>query len=314
MMRIYNKALEGSDVLNNYLNAIIETAEINRTGLRKDNSIVDGNSLNYDLCKKAGFNAFVIETDKELPSLYNQVKYNDGIIYHFEFNDHPEWNVSIYDAPCDGQGTTSQLYRWWNLRSAIKNAVRWVYHNVKDIYGEPIEETSIDGYLFGYGNDARIGKITAKKNIASQPQGHKMGATSLYNDLFKIVMGGDEKILSDEILPNKESRVAVKQLPFLGWQKRSDGSYTYLGLYTIGADKTDKKTFGYDATDKYPNLMMIEGPNHNPNLTRFLVPWTDEVFYDYTNETLSIGTLNGVKQEGWDADIAGAYETDKKEN
>ena len=274
MMRIYDKALEGTDVFKNYLNAMIETAEVSRLGLKDDNNILDGNALSYDLCKKAGFNAFIVETDNDLPSVNNQVAYSDGINYHFEYNDHPEWNVSVYDAPCDGQGTTSKKYFFWNLRMNNKKELRWVYHNLKDVRGRTLEETSKYGYLFGYGNDAPISKMTAKKNIASQPQGHKMGATSLYNDLFKIVMGGDEKLVNDGILPTSQSRVATKQMPFLGWQKRSDGSYTYLGLYTLGADKTDKKTFGYDETSRFSNLMMIDVKDADP---KFLVGGFTEI-------------------------------------
>ena len=88
-------------------------------------------------------------------------------------------------------------------------------------------------------------------------------------------------------------------------------------MYTGGPDKTDKKTFGYDRTDIFPKLMMIEGPNHDPYMTRFLVPWTEDVFYDYLNETLSVGAESpseGSKQEGWDADIVAGYSTDSEED
>lgn len=317
MTRIYNKALAPNEVFANYLNAMIDTVSANRKGLRDDNNIVDGNSISYDLCKKAGFNLFTIETDLPLPSLSNQVSYSSGVNYHMEYNDHPEWNVSIFDAPCDGQGTTSSLYEKWNLRSKIKKALRWLYHNVKDASGNPIEEVSKEGYLFGYKQTPAISTITWKKNVASQPQGHKMGATAFYNDIFKRVMGGGEKLVEDKILPTADTRVATEQKPFLAFQKYSDGHYEFRGLMTGGPDKKDKKTFGYNATDEYPSLMMIEGPNHDPFMTRFLVPWTDDVFYDYLNETLSIGAASateGAKQEGWDADIVAGYSADKAED
>ena len=325
MMRIYDKALESSDVFANYLNALIETAETSRLGLRDDNNILEAGVPNYYLCQKAGFNAFVIETDKTLPSLDNPVAYTQvetsegsgvyttGINIHLEYNDHPEWNVSAYDVPLDGQGTTSKKYKVWNLRSNIKKAVLWRYHNLRDADGNVLEVISKDGYLMGHGLNAPVSKATWKKNIASQPQGHKMGATGLYNDLFKKVMGGSAKLVTDKVLPTEQSRVATNQLPFVGWQKRSDGSYTFLGMFTGGPDKTDKKTFGYNAVEEFPSLMMIEGPNHDPYMTRFLVPWID-VFYDYENETLSIGAesaTEGNKQEGWDADIVADYSTDK---
>lgn len=323
MARIYDKALEGTEVFANYLNALIETAETSRLGLRDDNNILEAGVPNYYLCKKAGFNAFIIETDKELPSLdsqaeYKQVEvgegvYETGINLHLEYNDHPEWNVSAYDIPLDGQGTTSKLYKIWNLRWNIKQPVLWRYHNLKDEKGNVLEEKSKAGYIMGYGLNAPVSKGTWKKNYASQPQGHKMGATALYNDLYKKVMGGAEYLVTNNILPTQQSRVATLQMPFVGWQKRSDGSYTFLGMFTGGADKTDKNTFGYNEVGKFPSLMMIEGPNHDPYMTRFLVPWVD-VFFDYANETLSVGAssaVDGNKQEGWDADIVADYSTDK---
>lgn len=313
MMRIYKKALEGRNAIDNFLNVVIENAEVNRLGIKDDNNVIDGTSVDYNLVKKAGFNTFVVETDNELPSLKNPVSYSAGVNIHLEYNDHPEWNVSIYDAPLDRQGTTSSLYMWANLRSKIKNPLRWVYPNLRDAEGNVLEETSKNGYLFGYGARPRVQKITWKKNVASQPQGHKMGATALYNDWFKEVFGA-EKLVTDGILPSKDTRVATEQMPFIGFQKFSDGTYKFIGMYTGGPDKTDKKTFSYDATEAFPKLMMIEGPNHDPYLTRFLVPWTEDVFYDYVNETLSVGASSpseGSKQEGWDADIAAGYGTDK---
>ena len=316
MMRIYKKALEGRNAIDNFLNVVIENAEVNRLGIKDDNNVIDGTSVDYNLVKKAGFNTFVVETDNPLPSLKNPVSYSAGVNIHLEYNDHPEWNVSIYDAPLDRQGTTSSLYMWANLRSKIKNPLRWVYPNLRDAEGNVKEETSKNGYLFGYDARPRVQKITWKKNVASQPQGHKMGATALYNDWFKEVFGA-EKLVTDGILPSKDTRVATEQMPFVGFQKKSDGTYTFIGMYTGGPDKTDKKTFSYDATEAFPKLMMIEGPNHDPYLTRFLVPWTEDVFYDYVNETLSVGASSpseGSKQEGWDADIAAGYSTDAEKD
>lgn len=316
MMRIYNKGFEEQDVRANFLNAVIESANFNRLGFKADNDVLDGNSIDYYMVKKAGFNTYVVETDQPLPSLKNPVSYSKGVNIHLEYNDHPEWNVSIYDAPLDRQGTTSSLYMWANLRSKIKKALVWRYHNLKDSAGNVLEETGKNGYLFGYKSRPKVQKITWKKNVASQPQGHKMGATGIFNDLFKQVFGA-EKLVTEGILPSIDTRVATEQVPFIGFQLDSNGQYSFIGMYTGGPDKTDKKTFGYDRTDIFPKLMMIEGPNHDPYMTRFLVPWTEDVFYDYLNETLSVGAESpseGSKQEGWDADIVANYSTDSEED
>ena len=56
---------------------------------------------------------------------------------------------------------------WANLRSKIKNALVWRYHNLKDSAGNVLEETGKNGYLFGYKSRPKVQKITWKKNVAS---------------------------------------------------------------------------------------------------------------------------------------------------
>lgn len=303
MMRNYTQALEGSAVMANYLNALIDTAETSKIGEKADNNILESGVIDYNLVKKAGFNCMVVETDDALPSLENPNTDNLRVNLHLEYNDTPEWNVTIYNIPMDGQGTTSMKYPKWNLRDKIKDSnTRWEYPNLRDDNGNVLVEKGKDGYIAGYGLHPKVSVITSKKNVASSSQGHKMGGTALYHELFEACEGL-------AMLPNDKCRVAVYQYPFIGFQKFSDGHYEFIGLYTTGPDKKDKKTFGYNATGDYPSLMMVEGPNHAPYMTRFLVPWNEDVFYDYPNETLSTGDATS-KQEGWDADIAAGYSTD----
>ena len=301
-MRLYEKALSGQQLVANYLNALIESEELSRRGIKNDNDILDGGVVSYDICKAKGYNTLVIETDKDIPSLDTPNTSGLRVNVLLEYNDHPEWNVKINNTPIDGQGTTSSKYAKWNLRNKVDKEATWIYPNL-----ENKTEPGKEGYLAGYGLNPKVSKITFKKNIASQPQGHKMGATSFYNDLFMKVLG---EVYVNQNLP-AGARVAVYQHPFVGFQKFSDGTYKFIGLYTGGPDKTDKKTFGYNATKDYPNLMMIEGPNHDPLLTRFLTPWNEDVFYDKKQETLSIGDPTKEYQEGWDADIAGDFDTEE---
>ena len=306
MMRFYERALEPNDVLNNFLNAIIENNEYTKVGLRNDNGIVDGGSVSYELAKQKGFNCYIIETNEDLPSFHNRDDI-DSCNIRFEYGAHPEWNVRIVGVPMDGQGTTSMQYYRWNLRNKIKNNVQWQYLNLTDGNGSMLVETGKDGYIAGYGLHPKVSKVTAKKNVASSSQGHKMGATNLYNDLWHKFF--DTNLGNTHYVPSASTRVAVYQNPFLGFRMTSNGYYEFIGLYTIGPDKTDKKTFGYNETTTYPSLMMIEGPNHAPRMTRFLAPWTSDVEYSATDEHIENGG-----EEGWDADIAADYSTDKAED
>ena len=292
MMRWYNeKVLEESDVLGNFLNVLTDDDEYSRASVRKANNILDSGEISYDMCKKAGYNIMTIQTQNDipLPSIEQTASVNSTL--KVEYNDHPEWNFTIENAPLGGQGTTSMKYYRWNFRWKLKDAAIWTYADNST--------ATKSGYLDG-GIHSKVNKITAKKNYASSMQGHKMGACGLYDELY-------DKLSLKAALPSYDVRVAVYQYPVVGFQKLSDGTYKYVGQYTIGPDKGDSKTFGYDK-EKYPNFLSLEGPNHNPLGTRFLHPWTENTQYNSEAETLEFGG-----QEGWDVDAC-PYETDVAED
>ena len=283
MMRYYQgKVFEPDDVMTNFLNTLIDNSEYTREGVRKDNDIIDGTEVSYELCKAAGYNCMVIEMqdDIDIPSVENNVKVKSSVT--FEYNDHPEWNVRIDNAPIDGQGTTSMRYFRWNVRWKLKSDAVFTYADGTT--------DSKEGYIAGIGLHPKVSKITAKKNYASSMQGHKIGGTTMYDELY-------ERLGLKSSLPSTSNRVAIYSYPFMGFQKYKDGTYKFIGLYTAGPDKGDKKTFGYD-TKAYPSLLQIEGPNHAPLGTRFLHPWID-VSYSAADETLMFGG-----QEAWDVSIA----------
>ena len=292
MMRVYEKPLEDTDVLTNLLNQLSSNSpDMSRSGVRDDNNIIDNGQVDYELAKAAGYNCMVIEMADGafLPDLAHQNGGNSTL--WLEYADHPEWNVKIENAPISGQGTTSMRYYRWNLRWKLKDAAKFTY-------ADGTSEMK-KGYLDG-GQHPKVSKITAKKNVASSMQGHKMGATAMYDDLYT------ELGLKETMGLSEAARVAVYQYPFLGFQKFGDGSYTFIGLYTCGPDKGDSGTFGYDKT-AYPSFLSLEGPNHNPLGTRFLHPWVD-MTYDSSEETMKFG---GV--EAWDVDAC-KFETDKAED
>lgn len=301
MIRAYNTALEHIAVKNNYLNAMIDGAEVSRTEAAQKNAIVDGNSISYDLVKAAGFNTMVVEMlgTAVLPDFNHQSGGLSNV--RFEYADHPSWNTSITYAPIDGQGTTSKQYYRWNLRwkltkyNADKGTEDSIWH-----YADG--STSIqNGFFDGQNRHPEVSKIVAKTNYASSMQGHKMGACDLYNDLAAKL-----GIYSANSIPS-DSRSAIYQYPFFGFEYNStNNEYRFIGLFTAGPDKGDKGTFVFNKST-YPSLLSLEGPNHAPLATRFLTPWmSNNVAYDSSQETI---TFNG--EEGWDVAFAGPYSTDK---
>lgn len=299
-MRVYGTALDSLAVASNFFNCIVDGLEFNRRENYNKNQVLDGTAVDYTMVKNAGYNTMVIQLTSDstpLPSVDHEPP-EDGwpdCVMKFEYAGHPAWNSTVSGLNVDGQGTTSKKYFRWNQRGKTNGSTTWLYGDGTTAVGKVGKFINASGYI-------DIDRITAKKNYASSMQGHKMGMTGLYNDLFKQVGLGSH-------LPNSDYRVAVFQFPFVGFRYyEGNNSYEYIGLYTAGPDKNSKTTFGYDG-DTYTKLLSIEGPNHDPLGTRFLVPWVD-VTYDYEHETLAFGG-----EEGWDCDvIGGGLKTDKANN
>lgn len=294
-MRVYGTALDSNAVLNNFLNSIMLGSGYDRREVFNKNQVTDVGGVDYGAVKHAGFNTMVITmTDDEtpIPSIDNPAP-DDGFqncSIDFEYAGHPTWNVSVENVSIDGQGTTSKRYFRWNIRAKTSGSTVWSYGDGTSEDGKVGKFINTTGYI-------DVDRITAKKNIASSMQGHKMGMTRLYNDIFKQLGLGSH-------IPDENYQVAVYQFPFVGFRKYSDNTYEYIGLYTAGPDKGSKVTFGYNG--EYPNLLSLEGPDHDPLATRFLHPWID-VDYSYEDETLTFGG-----EQGWDCDaIGGGLKTDK---
>ena len=261
-MRVYGTALDAQSVFNNFLNAIFDNVEFNRNNVFAKNNILDGGVIGYEQCKAAGFNTMVVIMDSpnhDIPSFNNNASF-DGCTLRFEYAGHSEWNATVGNVALDGQGTTSKKYFRWNLRAKTGDSTTWTY-------GDESTGTGKKGYIIKDGVHGKLDRITAKKNYASSMQGHKMGMTGLYNDLFHQLGLGSH-------LPSDSYQLAVYQFPFVGFKyNETNDSYEYIGLYTAGPDKGSKVTFGYSSD--YDYLLSLEGPNHAPRGTRFLHPWAD---------------------------------------
>jgi hypothetical protein len=103
-------------------------------------------------------------------------------------------------------------------------------------------------------------------------QSHKIGATRAYTDLHDRVGLENEaqNFAKSNNLP--VPTVAVYEYPAYGFVKNGD-SYTFIGLFTIGPDKGDKSTFGYDIDDTIKTkLITLEGSDHDRRVVMFSHP------------------------------------------
>lgn len=283
-LRIYDSALTSPAVLRNYINWMVSTTD--KEKVRVDNDVLDSNGSEVDFENtRDQYNVLVF--DNTIPRMADP----SGRVGTLEvcFCKNPEWNVSISNVEAKGQGTSSMKYYLWNTKYSIDKA--------KSVITYADGTTGKKTWRMIPGIPASA-KFTAKKNFASSMQSHKMGSVNSVNDLYRELGFSNEAMRTAEY---KDARVAVYQLPFVGFEKsiNEDGEtiYTFMGEYTFGPDKGDKYCFGYD-TDLFPGLISIEGSDNSPLLTLFRVPWKDPyVRYNPDEEAFQYNGANA-----WDFD------------
>ena len=280
-LRIYKKSLSATDIRQNRLSSFA-TVEEKRAFKEKNDILGESGLISYG---KAYDKYDTILYKGSIPSLkYPDSTVGDVVIH--KIGD-PAHSGTLYNMTREGQGSNSRRYLTWNIQSKFKREdARWVDENGED-HGQC------------YQNKAGLPmakKLVDKRNWASSMQSHKIGATALYNDLYQEVVGKNE-ITSIE--GNENCRVCVYEDPFLVFQQETDDAEpVFIGMGTFGSGKADKPTFGYDKT-KTPDMLMIEGSDNNPRLTKHQVPWIDgDVYYDEEEEGyVYAGTTS------WDYDL-----------
>lgn len=283
-MRVYDRGFESYDALKNYVNSLPSTAEKENAMLEIEAPLDDSYKLSYDDCVKNGLNTMVIEIldqDQTIPSMVNQSAKQCNLwvkIYNPESGELDEdftylfGGNDILNQTIEGQGTTAMTYARWNFRWKLDST-----YNKR--------------------------RITAKKNFASSMHSHKMGATRLFNDLNEKIVGANDA----------NARTAVYQYPVYGFQKilieGTVGQYRYepIGLYTIGPDKGDKPTFGFNNKAFKDTLIHMEGTDHTPKGVGMDYPW-DKLVYSGSGEGFGAVLQTGDVEVAWEVGAAGDFD------
>lgn len=302
-IRVYSKGFGTQDALQNYV-ASLPTSTDKKKAYDLFSSVIDDSySVNYEKTKSVA-NVVTIEmlNGSELPhyglSKDYSAKCNISVFWH----NHPEWNWSIDNIPVEGQGTTSMNYFRWNLRWRLDKSSGYTIHLADGT-------TSTDSSLWfdGENNHPKVSRMTPKTNYASSMQSHKIGATGVYNDVHEHLG------LNNEV----NGRVAVYQEPFYFFEKTliegSDSQYTYkfIGLFTFGADKGDKATFGYDKPEVKDNLLVLEGLDHPIKGVGMDYPWS-ELKYVADEESLCVNKGTDNYDAAWEVSQSGSAESEEE--
>lgn len=274
-LRVYDTGFEWPSVIQNYISCLPD-AESKKAAYEKINSVIFDGVIDYDQVVKQGYNYFLVRLPEgtKLPSAVSKTSVK-GCRLMVDIKQNPSFviNGTFDNVETEGQGTTAMNYFRWNLR--------WKTPSVR---------------------------ITAKKNFASSMHSHKMGATALFNDLNRMIVGANEA----------DARVAVEQYPAYGFLEipieGAKGQYIYepIGLYTIGQDKGDKPTFGYNNKEYKDTLIHLEGTDHSPKGVGMDYPWAKlNVATNSDGDTnLGVQKSDGTVAAAWEIGACGAAESD----
>ena len=291
-VRIYDSAMDAANVHQDYINALSTVGE--KSAEKLDNDIYDALGTTVDFDKLRGkINIFTF--DKPLPAYeYGKSYKPKGTLETYPKDGNTNLNrLTITNLQLQGQGTSSMLYYLWNWKAKVGKDTTIVYED-----GQTAQKKF---ELFK--SLPKVSKITAKKNIASSMQFHKLGSVNSFTDLWKAV-----GLTNEGVQQNGEARVSIYQETFVGFEKQTadDGtvSYKFVGLFTLGPDKGDAATFGYDK-DLFPDLLSIEGSDNSPRLTLFQVPWDKRrIRYNVEEEAYQYQVSELSWENCWDLDFA----------
>ena len=281
-LRVYKKPMSATEIRQNYL-ASLPTVEEKKAFKAKNDILGDSGLISYAKCYNM-YNTLLYKGT--VPSLQNQDRTVGDVVVHKPGD--PAHSGTLYSMTRKGQGSTSKKYWAWNVQSDFKEAdSRWVDENGVD-HGQCYQNA--DGLPMAK-------KLVDKRNWASSMQSHKIGATRMYNDLYREVVGKNE---ITSMAGKDNCRVAVYEDPFLVFEQREgDAEPVFIGLGTFGSGKADKPSFGYSDKDESRDMLMIEGSDNNTRLTKHQVPWIDgDVVYDEKGEGYTYG--GGMS---WDYDL-----------
>lgn len=310
-VRHYPLALSDAAVQVNYINSLTTVQERNDMDARLASVLDSGQTnIDYEAVKNAGFNFFVIamEQGNGIPSAANgwgkkTVGYST---LEMHFGEHPEWDWKMEHLETMGQGTTSMSYYRWNIRWRIDKSTG----KMVPVFYLVSRTRSGGKYLYEWGEASNsktvrfdgeqhpsVMRITAKANQASSMQSHKIGATRAYTQLHDAIgLRNEAQALADNA-GTPRPVVAVYEYPAFGFEyDPGTDTYTFIGLFTIGPDKGDKPTFGFDAVKN--ELISLEGTDHNQPLAKFAYPWNQDVNYFYDEEGLAVDLGGGNRLTG----------------
>ena len=295
-IRCYQKALSTNDVMQDYVSGLSTSAEKVQWQI-KNNILGDNDMISFSKAQAAGYN--VIGHTGKLPKRPDDVgggaadnpTYNVSI--YIGIHGDPKRSGTLYNLDGKGQGTTAMTYYHWNQQYKIKDTTTWVPDVAPEAGDGSNYNFGKNGYAIAAG-EAFAKKLVGKINFASSQQGHKLGLTWAYTDLFKELVRRGNISNPGQIAAQPNARISVYQKPFLFFHRETENDpWTFKYLMTFGAGKGDKPTFGFNKNTT-PNMIMVEGADNDVPMALFATPWDNSVTYDTDEEAWMYGNMKNI--------------------
>lgn len=290
-IRCYQKALSTNEVMQDYVSGLSSSAE-KITWKRINNILGDNDVISFEKAKNAGYN--VIGHTGHLPKYGDQNKgKTKGINVYIGIAGDPKRSGTLVNVEGSGQGTTAMTYYDWNQQYKIGDTTTWVPDSPPEAGDGSNYNFGSDGYAIAMG-EPFAKKLVGKINFASSQQGHKLGLTWIYTDLFKELVRRGNISNPGQIAAQSNARISVYEKPFLFFHRETENDpWVFSYLMTFGAGKGDKPTFGFNKNTT-PNMLMVEGADNDVPLALFATPWDNTVTYDADKEAWMYGNRKNI--------------------
>ena len=290
-IRCYQKALSTNEVMQDYVSGLSSSAE-KITWKRINDILGDNDVISFEKAKNAGYN--VIGHTGHLPKYGDQNKgKTKGINVYIGIAGDPKRSGTLVNVEGSGQGTTAMTYYDWNQQYKIGDTTTWVPDSPPEAGDGSNYNFGSNGYAIAMG-ESFAKKLVGKINFASSQQGHKLGLTWAYTDLFKELVRRGNVSNPGQIVAQPNARISVYQKPFLFFHRETENDpWVFSYLMTFGAGKGDKSTFGFNKNTT-PNMLMVEGADNDVPMALFATPWDNTVTYDADKEAWMYGNRKNI--------------------
>ena len=267
-MRCYQKALSTDEVMQDR-KAAFSTVSEKIAFASRNNILGDGGAIDfakakalYNVIGLTGHLAKYGDSDK------GKTKHNK--LYVSKPNE-PDKAGTYTEIENSGQGTTAMTYDDWNQQQKPTDGTKFI---------DDATETEVAASdIYVASGEYRAKKTCGKINFASSMQGHKMGLTRIYTELFKQLITSGVLSQPGQFASYPNARLSVFEEPYLFFHRETESDpWVFKYLMTWGAGKGDKPTFGFNKTTT-PHFLMVEGADNDRELANFKIPWNDDITY-----------------------------------